>query len=103
MVRDITDTNRLEKNYPSLYNHFRPGERVTRIRRKDNGKIETYEGIIIALDEERMQIYWDTLDGEYNPEIIKDDFTLCHVDEIFNGTDKYSAIKHKKNSYIDWL
>ena len=88
--------------YPSLFTQFKPGERVSRTVRNNDGKIKEYEGIIMALSDEKMEVYWDTLDGEYSPFRIKDDFTMCPVDEVLNGRGKCSPIKRKKRSYIDW-
>lgn len=98
----MKDKDRIEKN-SSLYNYFKPGERVSRSLRNDHGELEVHEGIIMALDEYRMEIYWDTLDGEYRPELIKKDFTMCPIDEVLSGNNQYSPIKRKKKSFIDWL
>ncbi|MFH1014067.1 MAG: hypothetical protein V1769_06135 [Thermoplasmatota archaeon] len=96
----MKEKERYEK-YPSLFTYFKPGERVSRNLRNDEGELEVYEGIIMALDDDRMEIYWDTLDGKYRPEVIEKDFTMCHVDEVLHGTENYSPIKRKKHSYID--
>ena len=102
MVREIKEEKGQMRKYPSLFDHFKPGERVVRSIRRDNGTIEVYEGIIMALDNDKMEIYWDTLDGQYSPDAIQNDFTLCCVDEVLDGSNEYSPIKHKKLSYIDW-
>ncbi|MFO8077625.1 MAG: hypothetical protein R6U21_03155 [Thermoplasmatota archaeon] len=89
--------------YPSLYEKFQPGDRVYRKINVDNGKTEEYEGIIMAMDNDKMEIYWDTIDGEYNPSLIDDDFTLCSVDEVLNGTEEYSPMKRKHKGIIEEL
>jgi hypothetical protein len=91
------------KQYPSLYEEFKPGERVCRRLKKESGEVEEYEGIIMAMDPDYMEIYWDTIDGEYSPEQIIDDFTLCDADEVYNGNREYSPIKRKKKKIADYL
>jgi hypothetical protein len=97
----MKDKEKFEKN-PSLSTYFKPGERVCRSLRNDDGELEVYEGIIMALDDHRMEIYWDTLDGKYRPELIKNDFTMCSINEVLWGNEQYSPIKKKKHSYIGW-
>ncbi len=97
------DEEKKSKAYPSLYEEFKPGERVIRRLKKDSGEIEEYEGIIMAMDPDYMEVYWDTIDGEYSPDQIIDDFTLCDADEVFNGNQEYSPIKHKKKNVSDYL
>lgn len=89
--------------YPSLYDEFQPGDRVYRKITVEKGKTEEYEGIIMAMDTDRMEVYWDTVDGEYNPSIIDEDFTMCSVDEVLNGNQECSPIKRKHKGIIDDL
>lgn len=89
--------------YPSLYEKFQPGDRVYRKINAENGKKEEYEGIIMAMDNDKMEIYWDTIDGKYDPSLIDDDFTLCSADEVLNGNEEYSPIKRKNKGIIDEL
>lgn len=91
------------KEYVSLYDEFKPGERVIRHYKKKSGEVEEYEGIIMAMDQEYMEVYWDTIDGQYCPDQIVDDFTLCDADEVFNGSEDYSPIQHKKKKVSDYL
>ena len=95
--------NLKQKKYPSLYDKFKPGERVIRHYKKESGEIELYEGIIMAMDNEYMEIYWDTIDGEYNPYQIIDDFTLCDANEVYNGNLEYSPIRRKKKRLEDYF
>ena len=90
-----------EGKYPSLYDLFQPGERVKRKIKGDEGRIDEYEGIIMAMGEDQMEIYWDTMNGDYNPELIEEDFTLCSADEVVNGSQECSPIKKKRRSIID--
>ena len=92
-----------EPAYPSLYDLFEPGERVRRKIKGDQGQTIEYEGIIMAMGRDLMEVYWDTLNGEYSPELIEDDFTLCSVDEVINGNHECSPIKKKRKSIIDDL
>ena len=101
MVKKNLDSK--DKQYPSLYDNFRPGERVVRRFTNESGEIEEYEGIIMAMDPDYMEVYWDTIDGEYSPDQIMDDFTLCDAEEVYNGNQEYSPIKHKKKRVVDYL
>jgi hypothetical protein len=87
--------------YPSLYDLFEPGERVRRKMKGEQGQTDVIEGIIMAMDSDQMEIYWDTLNGEYTPELIDEDFTLCSVDEVLNGNRECSPIEKKRRSIID--
>jgi len=78
--------------YPSLYNAFELGDRVKRIYKSKNGDKE-YKGVILAIDENGVEIYWDTRDGKYRPKGMTVTFTSCPVNEIFSGNEKYSPIE----------
>ena len=88
------------KDYPSLYNVFELGDRVERVYINKNGQNKIYKGIILAIDEDNVEIYWDTKDGKYNPEDMEIAFTNCSIAEIFNGNSEYSPIK-KDNNWIE--
>ena len=81
------------KRYPSLYDAFKLGDRVKRRYKDENGKSKEYMGIILAIDKENIEIYWDTLNGEYRPDNMDVTFTNCSVKDIFNGNKHYSSIK----------
>jgi hypothetical protein len=80
-------------NYPSLYDAFKLGDRVKRIYIDKDGNNKAYKGIILAIDEKSIEIYWDTKNGKYRPKDMDLAFTNCNVDEIFKGTNEYSPIK----------
>jgi hypothetical protein len=86
------------KNYPSLYDIFELGDRVKRVCKEKNGKIKEYKGIVLAIDNNSIEIYWDSIDGKYRPQGMDMAFSNCQIDEIFSGTDKYSSIE-KDNNY----
>jgi hypothetical protein len=92
--------NREEKKeayrYPSLYDVFNLGDRVKRIYRDKNGKSQEYKGIILAIDEKSVEIYWDTLDGKYRPKVMTIAFTNCPINEIFKGNEHYTPIEKEK-------
>ena len=79
-------------NYPSLYDAFELGDRVKRLYKKD-GRSMIYKGIVLAIEDNCMEIYWDTLDGKYRPQNMGVAFTNCEVFEIFEGNKSYSPIK----------
>lgn len=85
-----------EKDYPSLYDAFELGDRVKRVLIDKFGKSQEYKGIILAIDENGIEIYWDTKNGRYRPQDMDIAFTNCHIQEIFNGTGKYSPIEKDK-------
>lgn len=85
------------ENYPSLYDAFDLGDRVKRIYRDKDGKNKEYKGIVLAIDKNSIEIYWDTIDGKYRPEDMNIAFSNCQIKEIFTGTDKYSSIEKDKS------
>ena len=85
--------NGKEINYPSLYDAFDLGDRVKRIYKDKNGKNKEYKGIVLAIDNNGIEIYWDTRDGKYRPEDIEIAFTNCSINEIFQGNEKYTPIE----------
>ncbi len=90
-----------EKNeeHPSLYDAFKLGQRVMRTYEDKYGQKSKYEGIVLAIDKNGIEIYWDTLNGKYKPRDMRVSFTHCDHEEIFNGNEEYSPIK--KNIYYD--
>jgi hypothetical protein len=47
---------------------------------------------------ESINVYWDTINGRYNPQEFGDVFKNLTLKDIFNGNKKYSSIK--KERYI---
>ena len=82
-----------EKNYPSLYESFKLGERVVRTYKDDSGSSKEYRGLIMAISNDSMEIYWDTVNGKYRPIDMGVAFTKCKVNEVFKGTEHYTPIK----------
>ncbi len=81
--------------YPSLYDAFNLGDRVKRVMLDEQGNPREYKGIVLAIEDKTMEIYWDTKDGKYRPGEIDLAFTNCAVDEIFKGKDRFSPIKRE--------
>ena len=75
----------------NLYDIFKPGDRVYRKYIDENGSNSKYEGIIVSLTNDSMEIYWDTVNGKYKPI----GFTKCSIEEVFDGTSGYTPIKHR--------
>ena len=67
------------------------------INRLPNGKNKEYKGIVLAIDNKSIEIYWDTIDGKYRPQERDIAFSNCQIEEIFSGTEKYSSIEKDKN------
>ena len=83
--------------YPSLYDKFELGDRVERSYTDEYGEKKVYKGIVLAIDKQGMEIYWDTENGKYCPEKLDIAFTHLELEEIFSGNKNYSPIK--KESY----
>ena len=85
------------KNYPSLYDAFELGDRVRRTYKNKNGRNKEYRGIVLAINNSGIEIYWDTRDGKYRPNDMDVAFTNCPVNEIFQGNEKYTPIEKDKH------
>ncbi|MEA2056002.1 MAG: hypothetical protein U9O49_04155 [Candidatus Thermoplasmatota archaeon] len=85
-----------EKEYPSLYDAFELGDRVKRICHNSSGKNLEYKGIVLAIDDKGIEIYWDTRNGKYRPGDMDIAFTNCPLNEIFSGNEEYTPIKRDK-------
>ena len=83
----------IEKNYPSLLDAFELGDRLRRTLIDKNGRNKEYKGIVLAISENSVEIYWDTRDGKYRPNDMKVAFTNCPINEIFKGNEIYTPIK----------
>ena len=84
---------RKNKSYPLLYDAFELGDRVKRVYKDKNGRSKEYKGVILAIDNSGIEIYWDTRDGKYRPNDMEIAFTNCPINEIFQGSDKYTPIE----------
>jgi len=82
--------------YPSLYDAFNLGDRVSRVHRTQAGESQIYRGMVMAIDKKSIEVYWDTMDGKYRPNNMKVAFTTCQIDEIFGGDGNYSPIRKKE-------
>jgi len=81
-----------KKDYPSLYDAFELGDRVKRTYHDKKDKYE-YKGIVLAIEDDSMEVYWDTMNGRYRPGDMNVAFTSCQRNEIFKGNDYYTPIK----------
>jgi hypothetical protein len=81
------------QEYPSLYDVFELGDRVKRIYKDINGTQSEFKGIVLAIDANSIEIYWDTRNGKYRPNDMNIGFTNCSINEIFTGTKEYSPIE----------
>jgi len=85
--------NGKDKNYPQLYDAFELGDRVKRFYKDKNGRNKEYRGIVLAIDKNCIEIYWDTRDGKYRPNDMDIAFTNCPINEIFDGSKEYTPIE----------
>ena len=79
-------------DYPSLYDAFELGDRVRRTFKDKKDRCE-YKGIVLAIEDDSIEIYWDTMDGKYRPSDMNVAFTNCPLNEIFDGKNHYTPIK----------
>lgn len=79
-------------NYPSLYDVFELGDRVKRTYKDKASKYE-YRGIVLAIEDKSIEIYWDTKNDRYRPGDMNIAFTNCPINEIFKGSDHYTPIR----------
>jgi hypothetical protein len=86
------------KEYPSLYEVFKLGDRVKRTYLDNNGNLNEYSGIIMAIYNDSINIYWDTINGRYKPKEFVNISNNLTLSDIFNGSKNYSSIK--KERYI---
>jgi hypothetical protein len=54
------------------------------------------EGIIMAMSNNQLEIYWDKIDGIYCSNLLDHDFTLCDFIDVIDGNHEYSPIKKKR-------
>ena len=81
-----------------MYDVFELGDRVKRSYKDINGELTEFKGIVLAIDTNSIEIYWDTQNGKYRPNDMNLGFTNCPINEIFIGTKEYSPIE-KDNKY----
>jgi hypothetical protein len=91
------------KNYPNLIDYFKPGERVKRKNIDKKGKLDYYKGIVMNINKNSMEIYWDIHNGRYCPNEIYVQFTNCSLEEIFEGCDGYTPIRNVKFKFLNIL
>ena len=63
------------------------------VKNRENGEKKTYKGIILSIDKNGIEIYWDTKNGKYRPSDMDIAFSHCKLEEIFNGNKYYSPIE----------
>ena len=89
----MDETDKKNDQYPSLYDAFVLGDRVKRVFRDKDGSTKEYKGIVLAIDKNSIEIYWDTRDGKFRPNGMDITFTRCSVNEIFKGNDLFTPIE----------
>ena len=82
----------------SLFEIFQLGDRVKRTYVDKDGNIEYYSGIIMTIYNDSIDIFWDTINGKYQPQKIENIFNNCTMNDILNGNENFSSIQ--KERYI---
>ncbi len=98
MKQLIKDRNKIKED-SSLYDVFKLGDRVKRRYKNKSGKSREYEGIVLAIDKDNVEIYWDTIDGKYMPNEMNINFTNCSKYDIFKGSKNYTPIEKEKSRF----
>ena len=91
-MRELLKKKEKIDDYPNLYDAFELGDRVKRIYKDKYVKYE-YKGIVLAIEDDSIEVYWDTRDGKYRPGDMVVTFTSCPLTEIFRGNNYYTPIK----------
>ena len=87
-----------KKEYPSLFEVFHLGDRVKRTIVDKDGNTDEFSGIIMAIYNDSIDIFWDTVNNKYSPQEIDNLFNNITINDIFNGSDRFSPVK--KDRYI---
>ena len=93
MRREKSSKRKESAEHPSLYEMFNLGDRVKRAYKRGNGKTDMYKGIVMAIEKDYIEVYWDTVNEKYCPSQMKNAFTVCSEEEIFKGSTHYNPIK----------
>ena len=80
------------ENY-SLYDMFTLGDRIAKNFKDSSGRAYKRSGIIMAVDNSRITVLWDTIEGYYVSE--KDDITFetYKKNEILKSENSFKFIK----------
>ena len=70
------------------------GDRVSRIYRDNHNNFVEYEGLVLGINEEGIEICWDKQNNSCKRSSLDNiDFTNCSKDEVFKGNNKFTPIK----------
>jgi hypothetical protein len=89
------------EKYPSLCDIFQLGDRVKRTQTNNKGIEKEYSGIIMEINDDSLEIYWDKINGIYDPKKIDCIFDNCQMNDIFNGNENFTPIKKEKYILIN--
>jgi hypothetical protein len=102
VIINLLNKKKSVKNiYPSLFEVYQLGDRVKRTYTNKDGKVEKYSGIILSINTNSLEIYWDTINGRYEPDEIDNIFDNCKLHDVFYGNEKYSQLKKEKYILYD--
>ena len=91
----------MQKDYghSSLYSFFSIGDRVKKKHIDKFGNKYKCEGIVLSVNSDFLQIFWDKCNGKYKPYSMDITFSKCSKYEIFRGDEENSAT-FKVNKYL---
>jgi hypothetical protein len=98
LIKKINIKKIQNKEGHSLFEIYELGDRVKRTYIDKDGNIEYYSGIIMTINNDSIDIFWDTINGKYQPQKIENIFNNCTMNDILNGNENFSSIK--KERYI---
>ena len=87
-----------KNNNLTLFDLFNLGDRVNVKFINNIGEKEKYSGIVMSINKESIEVFWDKINGRYKPEKNNFTFNTFDIDDILNGNKNFSPIK--KNKYI---
>jgi hypothetical protein len=99
MVERMGKKKHQQNNY-SLYDLFTLGDRIAKDFRDESGRAFQRSGIIMAVDDIRITVLWDSIEGHYISE--KDEITfetykksdILDSEKPFKFIKKHGGIRH---------
>ena len=92
MVESMGKKKHQQNNY-SLYDLFTLGDRISKDFKDESGRAFQRSGIIMAVDDVRVTVLWDSIEGHYVSEKEDITFETYEKDDIINAEEPFKFIK----------
>ena len=89
-----------KNNNLTLFDLFNLGDRVNVKFINNTGEKKKYSGIVMSINKESIEVFWDKINGRYKPEKNNFTFNTFEIDDIINGNENFSPIKKKISIYF---